>query len=130
MKYILVVILGLLISSFALAETNREVYVFSTDWCLYCKLLKIHILSDDRVIKSLEDYKLRYIDTDKHRDILPEWQIRTIPEIVIADRINKNKAIIVTRWKLRNMKENDSESYERNIQSLLEVLKKNSPKKD
>jgi thiol:disulfide interchange protein len=126
MKYILACLLfvGIFVNSVS-AKPTKELYVFGADWCSYCKLLEKYVLSDEKVQVELSDIKVRHIDIDKHKDVLKAWKVKSVPAVILVDRIDLQTAKILGRWQLGSISANNTRSHQKNIRSFLDFLEEN-----
>lgn len=127
MRLILTLIIFITFSNIALAD--RFVLKFTADWCKYCKILD-HQLLEKEFVKVTKQYKdLIVIDIDKYPKIAKAYKVNSLPLLVVIDDANdekdKKKIKIISRWVPVY-----KETRPQNRQSLLNWLKKYSPKKE
>ena len=127
MRLILTLIIFITFSNIALAD--RFVLKFTADWCKYCKILD-HQLLEKEFVKVTKQYKdLIVIDIDKYPKIAKAYKVNSLPLLVVIDDANdekdKKKIKIISRWVPVY-----KEPRPQNRQSLLNWLKKYSPKKE
>ena len=127
MRLILTLIIFITFSNIALAD--RFVLKFTADWCKYCKILD-HQLLEKEFVKVTKQYKdLIVIDIDKYPKIAKAYKVNSLPLLVGIDDANdekdKKKIKIISRWVPVY-----KETRPQNRQSLLNWLKKYSPKKE
>lgn len=107
---------------------TKEIYIFTTQQCHYCELLKRHILTDSSVIESLNNVTVRMVDSSKvNRNILNQWKIKGVPTIVGVDRVNDKQLIILEYWQL-NYVNTDTRNLTNNKASFVKFIKKYSQK--
>lgn len=130
MRLILTLIIFITFSNIALAD--RFVLKFTADWCKYCKILD-HQLLEKEFVKVTKQYKdLIVIDINKYPKIAKAYKVNSLPLLVVVDDANdandekdKKKIQIISRWVPAY-----KETRPQNRQSLLNWLKKYSPKKE
>lgn len=65
-------------------ETGRPVMVdFFATWCPPCKMLDAQTYSDPRVIEASKNWIMVRIDLDKNKALARQYQISSIPTIVL-----------------------------------------------
>jgi len=69
----------------ARAESKPMLLVFSTSWCGPCKSMKARVYSEPKVEAALADWVPVYVDGDKQRDILQQFEIRSYPSYVVLN---------------------------------------------
>ncbi len=103
---------------------QKCVYIFSADWCKYCKILKKDILKDTKIVDRLSNIKVIYINKDNvSKRILDIWGIKYIPTIVVVNRIDGKSVKILEKWQLQNIL-TDKPRYEQNKRSFLKLVDK------
>ncbi|MBS3809014.1 MAG: thioredoxin fold domain-containing protein [Desulfobacterales bacterium] len=82
-------------------ENNRKmVIVFYAEWCIPCRELKKHTLSDPRVIGKLREFKVFQVnltraDDPETRRIQRRFEVRGVPTIILINSRGKNAERIV-----------------------------------
>ena len=68
-------------------KSDKPVVVdFSAAWCGPCKRMKPNI---EQFSESAEDVKVVYADVDGLQDILPDYDIVSVPTIVLFKEVKK-----------------------------------------
>ena len=80
-------------------ETGRPVMVdFFATWCPPCKMLDAQTYSDSRVIKASKNWIMVRIDVDKNRALAEQYEISSIPTIVVlqpdGNEVNRTAGFI------------------------------------
>lgn len=66
-------------------EENKPVIVkFEADWCHFCKLMDANSFSDDRVIKTMEDFIVIKVnvETPEGRVLVNRYKVRGLPTLI------------------------------------------------
>ena len=62
-------------------KNKKLIIIFTADWCPFCKTLK----NDIDIIQAHSQHIICLIDTDKHRDLVSQYNIKTLPTSIILD---------------------------------------------
>lgn len=65
----------------AKSYNKKLVIVFGADWCPYCRDLK----KDVKNISGFSNYIVCFIDTDKEKELVKNFRVRSLPTSVIID---------------------------------------------
>jgi thioredoxin-related protein len=65
----------------AKAYDKKIVIVFGADWCPYCKDLK----KDVNNISGFTNYIVCFINTDKEKELVKNFRVRSLPTSIIID---------------------------------------------
>jgi thiol:disulfide interchange protein len=71
-------------------ETGRPIMVdFFATWCPPCKMLDAQTYSDSRVREASKTWIMVRIDVDRNKTLAQQYQISSIPTIVVLDSTGK-----------------------------------------
>ena len=71
-------------------KSDKKMFVyFYADWCGYCNKMKAETFSNDQVKKSLENYIVTHVNTDKDIKIARRYFVSGLPSYVVADKNEK-----------------------------------------
>lgn len=80
----------------SIAFNKKLLIIFGADWCPYCKDLK----KDVSRIENFTYYIVCFINTDKNKDIVSEFKIKSLPTSIIVDK--ENEEVRKTGYKYRD----------------------------
>ena len=74
-----------LAKSIAAGQDKLLVIDFWANWCGPCKLMDMYMWNDSTITQYSEKFVFVKINLDQNRDLAKEYQIRSIPLVIVAD---------------------------------------------
>lgn len=74
-------------------ERKAEVLFFGADWCLPCRQMK-QTMKDPEIQAELKKIKFNYYDVDIRVKEKKEWQVATIPSLIVINKQGKGKRYV------------------------------------